>query len=56
MEKNRFGLWGLVKIKNRELAPASAKLANILIEHIRTGSLYDQKKYGLPSNEKLNFL
>ena len=56
MKKNRFGLWGLVKIKNRELAPASAKLANILIEHIRTGSLYDQKKYGLPSNDKLNFL
>lgn len=56
MKKNRFGMWALVKIKNRELTPASAKLANLLIEHIRAGSLYDQEKYGLPSNEKLNFL
>lgn len=56
MSKNRFGLWGLVKIKNRELSPTSAKLANLLIKNIREGSLCDDKKYGLEANEKLNFL
>lgn len=56
MRKNRFGQWGLVKIKNRDLSPAPNKLANLLINHIREGSLQDDKEYGLKSNEKLNFL
>lgn len=56
MDKNRFGDWALVKIKNRTLFPAASKLANLLINRIRAGSLYDDQIHGLRANQHLNFL
>lgn len=55
MSKNRFGSWGLVKLKSRRFSPASSKLASMIVDHIRNVSLLDDKKYGLASNTKLNF-
>ncbi len=34
MKNTRFGTWGLVKLRHREMAPSSKILADLLVEHI----------------------
>ncbi|TAL81349.1 MAG: LysR family transcriptional regulator [Candidimonas sp.] len=46
MTQNRFGDWGLVRIKHRTLTPSANLFATLLIELIREGSKIDSEKYG----------
>jgi hypothetical protein len=56
MNRNRFGEWALVKMKDRTLTPSANLLANLLIDMIRNGSLKDDALNGNPANTPLNFL
>lgn len=52
MNKNRFGEWGMVQIKNRTLTPSADLLANLFIKLIREGSHEDQEKYGVKNTKR----
>jgi DNA-binding transcriptional LysR family regulator len=56
MNRNRFGEWALVKMKDRTLTPSANLLANLLIEITRDGCIKDDEVYGSVCNPPLNFM
>jgi len=56
MNRNRFGEWALVKMKDRTLAPSAKLLANLLVGITRDGCLRDDEVHGSVLNPPLNFM
>ena len=56
MNRNRFGEWALVKMKDRTLTPSADLLANLLVEITREGCVMDDEAYGSVCNPLLNFM